>query len=701
MVSSVTMTGASRANVQILKNANAQFQTAQKAVATGKWVFSAADDATRYTMSERMLGQCHAINRLNTALSTQLVTLETTGLAISHLIDLAQSAQTLARKAQAEDPPPLRVFAPTAVLSANSPVVGYPLGAKLSITSDSGANFTYTFTNTGTTWGDVAAALNSKSMGVRADFSPMPGIIGAIGIRFIATNGYDFRFDPISDQTIMDDLASPASANPATGKAMDSLAKTNALFGSGGVVVAGETGLTVGYGGAILGQANITTATPITGGSLLVFQDGSGDEKTLLYPLPTTLQQVIDDIKALGTDIRAELINVNATGTNTVLSLRNIRGEAVDILAARGSFEATGTLGLSPITGARAEPVKTYTPTTGNIVTNGSFEGGVLGPGNLAPGWNSINPSALGLHDDPARLSSGLAYVPFGGWTLARGADLWQNVPTVTGNAFTGYLDAGGALGGGAFDQSLTVRAIDTASGTVLMSRDFTIPMGSVTAANTYSFSFTATSASTRIEIIDTTPFNPIDTDLDVDNVRIFPSSANCPVGYDYARNLGLGTQYDAIRTEMDKVVAQNGYNGTAVNLLSGQNLGVMLNDNKQVHIHGQRISTGGMLGMRTSGATWFAPANIQSSIQESNQAITLLRDFEARIATWRDALSQEFERRKADAAVMYALADEIVGADMATESAKMSALQTRQKFAVESFAISAQNDQGLLRLLG
>ena len=42
-----------------------------------------------------------------------------------------------------------------------------------------------------------------------------------------------------------------------------------------------------------------------------------------------------------------------------------------------------------------------------------------------------------------------------------------------------------------------------------------------------------------------------------------------------------------------------------------------------------------------------------------------------------------------------------LVAADVAEESAKLTALQTQQQFAVQAFSAGTQNAQGLLRLLG
>ena len=49
----------------------------------------------------------------------------------------------------------------------------------------------------------------------------------------------------------------------------------------------------------------------------------------------------------------------------------------------------------------------------------------------------------------------------------------------------------------------------------------------------------------------------------------------------------------------------------------------------------------------------------------------------------------------------MKTLGDDLVAADIAEESAKLTALQTQQQFAVQAFSAGSQNAQSLLRLLG
>jgi flagellin-like hook-associated protein FlgL len=691
------------ANASGLSNATKLFEVLQTRVSTGRAVLSAADDAARYSMSTRMLGQVRALERINANLSTQLAIVERASRDVKQIIGLVETAQGLARKAQAEEPPPLKVITPSQPISPDTVVTGYAIGARFSITSDRGQNFTFNFNRAGITWGEVARALNASDIGVRSDFIPRPGNTSEQAIRFFSTNGRDFRFDGISDQSVMDDLASGSAMNPATGQVYTTAPQANALFGNLGTVTASETGLTVGYGGAVIGTKNVTAATAVAAGSVLVFRDHNGAEVTLSYPAATTLQQVMTDINSRNTGIRAELVNQTATGTNTVFSLRNTFSEgSVSILAAVGSFSIAGALGLAPQTGAAAPAIWTRMPASmigTNVATNGSFEGGVLGPGNIPPGWTSVGTGNLGLDNSPGRTSVGIAYVPLDGWASARGAAIQQTMTTVAGAAYQLSIDAGTWFNVG-LPQFLRIEVLDGA--TVLMDVTQSVPPG-IANPNTYTFpAFTATSGSATVRLSDVTPNLGFDQgDLDIDNLRIIqmtdPNAAT--IGVDLSVRMGLAQQYDAIRTEIDRLAQQSGV-GAPVNLLQGQNFRAQFGlpgTNSELLFSGLALSSNGALGMTTSGNTWHASSAVQLSYTQTVAGLSVLREYEGRLGTWLNYLRTTFEQQETLASDFKALGDEVVGADMAEDSARMSAVQLRLQFMTESFTASNTFSRNLL----
>ena len=204
---SVVFNAATAANVNILQTTNKLFQISQKRVATGKSIFGAADDATKYTMSQTMLSRSANLNRVNNNISTALKTLESTDLALQQIRNLLQQMNTMASDALNAGSQTTIQATSTANISETSPIVSASAGHRLSITSDNGQNFTYTLTGTsgGTTWGQVAQALNNANIGVTMRFQ-VNGTGSSIFIE--ATDGSTgFTIDGATSQQVIDDLA--------------------------------------------------------------------------------------------------------------------------------------------------------------------------------------------------------------------------------------------------------------------------------------------------------------------------------------------------------------------------------------------------------------------------------------------------------------------------------------------------------------
>ena len=523
MANGITMSSAASANIQILQTANANFQIAQKRVSTGKMVFGAADDTTRYKMSETMLGRSRQISDVNNNISLALKTLEATDKTLKSMIGLVESAQNLIRKAQAEGAAGVRGVTSTANLPATALVGGSIANDRFSITSDSGKNFTYTFQNATTTWGEVIDALNSANIGVMGEFVPGTAA-NSTNIRFYSNNGKDFQFDPTSDDGIMNTLTGMTTPTGQT------FSGTNLFTTAVAAPGAGETGFTVGYGGRVLGtKTAVTAATTVgTAASTLVFQDGNGQTRTLTYAVATALSVVMSDINNLNAGVKAELVNqTGAAGTGgQVLRLRNSNGGNMEIFAATGDF-----------------------------VTN------------------------LGL-----AASSGFA----------------------------------------------------------------------------------------------------------------------APLSSNNALRLQYGVQYDAIIANLNLQIANNPVQAGR-NLLQGQNMNVVMDEfaGNPITIAGINITAAGTLTMAGAGTSWTTDAAIQTSATQSNQGILNLRNFQAQFATFNTYMKERYDLNKSYVADLVTQGDELVAADMAEESANMTALQTRQQFAVQAFSMGSQNEQGLLRLLG
>jgi flagellin len=536
---SVAFNAATAANVSMLQQTNALFQTAQKRVSTGKMIFGAADDATRYRMSDTMKNRAKSLDSINNNISLALKTLATTDKTLSSMISLVNSAQDLTRKAQSEGAAATRSAQTTSNIGSATAVGGLVTGNAytFSITSDSGQNFTYNWTQTaaGITWGTITDALNSANIGVQATFEPST-TAGQTNLKFTSTNGKDFRFDGKSTETVMDDLVGLGTGSGGT----TTLTAANAAFyfaNTGATAATTETGFTVSYGGASLGTTAVLGTTAIATGSSLVFVDGNGQTKTYSNSATgTNLTNVMSEFNAQfqASGVVMELANTSGTAATTFLRIRNTNGGDMQLLAGTGGFVSGGAAGL---------------PT----------------------------------------------------------------VPT------TGYAS---------------------------------------------------------------------------------------PLSTNNSLRLQYGVQYDALITNLNLLITNNPVqNGR--NLLKGENLGVVMDEfaGNPVTVVGQNLSsaaaaTNAALGLNNGGTAWTSDANIQTSATQTNTALTLIRNLQAKLATFNSYMQSRYDINSSYGSDMQVLGDDLVAADVAEESAKLTALQTQQQFAVQAFSAGTQNAQGLLRLL-
>lgn len=530
---SVVFNAATAANVSILQQTNKSFQMAQKRVATGKSVFGAADDATRYKMSETMLSRSRQLDSINNNISIALKTLEATDKTLKEMISLVESAQTLIRSAQSEGAAASHGVITNvggAGITSASLVTGAVNGSKISITSDNGKNWTYTFgaNFATTTWGEIANSLNAANIGVTATFTQNNQL------QFLATDSKtDFTFDGLSDRNVMDDLTGLTSAS-------DGAIVPATDFANGiAAPAATELGFVVGYGGALSTNqtASIVPGTTKTAvNSAFTFVGADGQARTWANPVATTFAQVAAEINAMGAGVKAEFVN---NGGVVQMRLRNTQGGELKVLGGTGSF------------------------------------------------------------------------------------------------------------------------AFNTAAG-----------------ATSFRFNTTVT--------------NP------VQSAPAAPSSTN------NAKRLAFGQQYDAILTNLALQVSNNPV-AAGRNLLVNQGMNIVMDEfaGNPINISGVNVTVGGYLGLVQAGVGWTSDAAIQTSATEASGALTRLRDLQANFATFNSYMQERYDLNKSYSTDLKTLGDDLVSADVSEESAKLSALQTQQQFAVQAFSMGSQNAQGLLRLLG
>src|SRR5437879_5048789 len=150
-----------------------------------------------------------------------------------------------------------------------------------------------------------------------------------------------------------------------------------------------------------------------------------------------------------------------------------------------------------------------------------------------------------------------------------------------------------------------------------------------------------------------------------------------------------LASQYDAIRTQIDQLAADSGFNG--VNLLNGDSLKVVFNEKNtsSLSISGVTFNSTG-LGVSASTNSFQTDKDINDSIGKLTTALSTLR---SQASTFGSSLSVVQARQDFTKAVINTLrtgADHLVLADTNEEGANLLALQTRQSLSTTSLALAA-----------
>jgi flagellin len=361
---SVVFNAATAANVNILRETNQLFQTAQKRVATGKSIFGAADEATRYTMSQTMLSRSRNIDSVNSNISTALKTLESTDKTLTQINKLLSQMNDMATAALNAGSSPTVAANPTANISDATPLTGVSTGHRLSITSDSGKNFTYTFSGTSgaTNWGQVAQALNNANIGVTMRFEANG--TGSAVVLEATDKATGFTLDGGTSQAVASLLTGINSGYDGGYVASRFAPSTNTPAGFGGTV---PYGLRFGTGGVVT-TASTFAGSSVGAGTSLTFLGSDGVARTWSTTATKNIDSVLAEINAMNAGVKAEFVTTGVAGSYRV-SLRNLSGNTMTILNGTGDFDSN--TGADRFNAAAGLPVVQGNPVLGS--TNNSI----------------------------------------------------------------------------------------------------------------------------------------------------------------------------------------------------------------------------------------------------------------------------------------------------------------------------------------
>jgi flagellin-like hook-associated protein FlgL len=159
-----------------------------------------------------------------------------------------------------------------------------------------------------------------------------------------------------------------------------------------------------------------------------------------------------------------------------------------------------------------------------------------------------------------------------------------------------------------------------------------------------------------------------------------------------------LATQFNDVRTQIDQLAADSGYNG--VNLLNGDNLKVVFNEKgtSTQSISGVKFDSTG-LGVAAAGHTFQTDSDVTTALSNLTTALSSLRSQAANFGSSLSVVQTRQDFTKAMVNTLQTGADNLVLADSNQEGANMLALQTRQSLSTTALSLANQASQAVLRL--
>jgi flagellin len=161
-----------------------------------------------------------------------------------------------------------------------------------------------------------------------------------------------------------------------------------------------------------------------------------------------------------------------------------------------------------------------------------------------------------------------------------------------------------------------------------------------------------------------------------------------------------LASQYDAIRTQIDQLAADSGFNG--VNLLNGDSLKVVFNEKNtsSLSISGVTYNSAG-LGVSASTNTFQTNSDINTALGNLTSALNSLRSQAASFGSSLSVVQIRQDFTKATINTLQTGSDNLTLADTNEEGANLLALQTRQQLSTTALSLAAQASNSVLKLFG
>jgi len=164
----------------------------------------------------------------------------------------------------------------------------------------------------------------------------------------------------------------------------------------------------------------------------------------------------------------------------------------------------------------------------------------------------------------------------------------------------------------------------------------------------------------------------------------------------------GLATQFNAIRSQIDQLAQDSGFNG--INLLDKNNstdLTVVLNEKgtSSVTVSAVDFTSAGTLAINNANNNFGGSADITAASNDLTAALTTLRSQSQAFGSQLSTVQIRQDFTKAMINTLQSGSDALTLADSNEEGANLLALQTRQQLSTTALSLASQASQAVLRL--
>lgn len=161
-----------------------------------------------------------------------------------------------------------------------------------------------------------------------------------------------------------------------------------------------------------------------------------------------------------------------------------------------------------------------------------------------------------------------------------------------------------------------------------------------------------------------------------------------------------LALQFDALRSQIDQVAQDSGFDG--VNLLYGSTLNVIFNENgsSKLSMTGSTATASG-LGLAASANQFQSDTDINTALTNVTTALNALQATTAGLGTYTTVMNSRVDFNKSMIDTLNSAADDLLATDTNEDGAALLVLQTRQQLAATALSLSHGQDTAVLRLFG